>query len=124
MLVGIIEFGRAWNVSQTVTYAARQGARIAAVGDKTMTDAELSDAVLAAVHDVIANNKIDTTGCSPGCVDLIVGLNGGQDTPVTVKVGVPYQFMILAPVMRLNEQIFLDENEYITLQSTAVMRNE
>ncbi len=31
MLVGIIEFGRAWNMSQVVTDSARQGARAGAI---------------------------------------------------------------------------------------------
>lgn len=33
LLFGIIEFGRAYNAYVTVTHAAREGARLAAVGD-------------------------------------------------------------------------------------------
>ena len=123
MLVGIIEFGRAWNVSQTVTYAARQGSRVAAVLNATGSDPVVArDSVVAVVTNVLASNNINTTGCPPGCVDSINGLIGGQGTPVTVWVGVPYQFMIMGPVMALNSESF--PNGTITLRSTAVMRNE
>ena len=122
MLVGIIEFGRAWNISQTVTFAARQGARKAAVLNVYMKNpADLpaaTDSVVAAVDTVLASNNI---ACS-GCVDSITGLNGGANTPVTVWVGVPYQFMLLGPVMALAGESFA--NGTITLRSAAVMRNE
>ena len=120
MLVGMIEFGRAWNVSQTVTFAARQGARKAAVLNvQGLPDADATDSVIATVDTVLASNNI---ACN-GCVETpIAGLNGGANTPVEVRVGVPYQFMILGPVMALNSESF--PNGTITLRSAAIMRNE
>jgi len=116
MLVGIIEFGRAWNMSQSVTYAARQGARVAAVLNvQGLSDNEARDSVVAEVTNVLAGSNI---ACS-GCVETpISGLNGGANTPVTVRVGVPYQFMLLGPMMALAG------NGSIVLRSAAVMRNE
>lgn len=116
MLVGIIEFGRAWNVSQTVTYAARQGSRVAAVLNvQGLPLDEASDSVVAVVTNVLASNNIACIGCVE---TPISGLNGGANTPVEVRVGVPYQFMLLRPFMALAN------NGSITLRSAAVMRNE
>jgi len=116
VLVGLIEFGRAWNVSQTVTFAARQGSRIAAVLNvQGLPDDEARDSVVAVVTKVLASNNIACTGC----VEIpIAGLNGGANTPVEVRVGVPYQFMLLRPF------VALADDGLITLRSAAVMRNE
>lgn len=120
MLVGIIEFGRAWNISQTVTFAARQGARVAAVLDvQQLPDNVASDSIVAVVTNVLASNNIACTGCVE---TPISGLNGGPNSPVTVRVGVPYQFMLLGPVMALGGQSLGGGS--ITLRSAAVMRNE
>jgi len=115
MLVGIIEFGRAWNVSQTVTDAARQGARIAAVlSGRGWLDPEITDSVDATVAASLLNGA--HINCN-SCVENIVGA-GVRDAAVTVTVAVPYQFMLLRPFMALAN------DGLITLRSGATMRNE
>ena len=37
ILIGIVEFGRAWQAKQTLTDAAREGARLAVVGNASYT---------------------------------------------------------------------------------------
>ena len=118
MLVGVIEFGRAWNESQVVTYAARQGARMAAVLN---TDPSASvDSVRNVVADALQAGNIDPT--AQGVNVDVNGWQDGSNTPVSVTVEVPYRFMIFGPVMALAGESF--PNGTITLRSTAIMRNE
>jgi Flp pilus assembly protein TadG len=118
MVVGLIEFGRAWNMSQVITDAARQGARTAAVlnPDQSAT----IDSVHSAVSAVLRSGNIDPT--APGVNVQVLNFHGLTGSPDTVDVSVPYQFMIFGPVMALAGQSF--NNGTITLRSAAIMRNE
>ena len=119
MLVGIIEFGRAWNWSQVVTEAARQGARKAAVlNAQGFSKSDIRDSV----GDVVAASLATINAPCGNCVDSIIGEGDGANTPVKVVVAVPYDFMIFGPVMALAGQSF--NNGTITLRSAAIMRNE
>jgi Flp pilus assembly protein TadG len=118
MVVGVIEFGRAWNMSQVVTDAARQGARTAAV-----LNSDLSvpvDSVIAVVNAALQSGNISPS--TPGITIEVGNYQGGTGFPDTVRVAVPYQFMIFGPVMALAGQTF--NNGTITLRSAAIMRNE
>ncbi len=69
MLLGIIFFGRAYNVYTTVTYAAREGARVAAVGATstcaTCTPiAPTTTDVVNRVNEVLQASHIDVTQVS------------------------------------------------------------
>lgn len=120
MVVGIIEFGRAWNMSQVVTDAARQGARKAAVlNPQGLSAQDITDSVITVVTATLSSSNIACAGCVQTPID---GAGNGANTPVTVAVAVPYQFMIFGPVMALAGQSF--NNGTITLRSAAIMRNE
>ena len=118
MVVGVIEFGRAWNMSQVVTDAARQGARTAAVFNSDLSVPQ--DSVVAFVEAALRSGNIDPT--APGVVIYVGNYQQGTGLPDTVRVEVPYQFMIFGPVMALAGQSF--NNGTITLRSSAIMRNE
>ena len=119
MVVGVIEFGRAWNVSQVVTDAARQGARKAAVlNAQGLSASDIRDSV----GDVVAAALGSVNQACGNCVDTVEGAGDGANTPVRVVVAVPYDFMIFGPVMALAGQSFT--NGSITLRSAAIMRNE
>jgi Flp pilus assembly protein TadG len=116
MVVGVMEFGRAWNMSQVITDGARQGARMAALLNNSSAD---QDSVRRVVQRALQAGNIVATD------DMIAIDNGwkaGTNTPVSVTVSVPYDFGVLRPVMQLAEQSFTDGT--ITLRSRAVMRNE
>ncbi len=113
LLVGIMEFGRAWNIHQVVTDAARQGARKAAIWHESGNAEDSAKAVVErslAAGSVPSGDPADVTGDEPGSEE------------VTVTVEVEYQFFVLAPVMALAGQSFGDGK--VTLRSSAVMRNE
>src|SRR5262249_51552223 len=57
LLFGIIEFGRAWMISNMITHAARDGARAAAVLQNRGTGGTITDtsSIVAHVNDAIAS---------------------------------------------------------------------
>ena len=115
IVIGVFEFGRAWNVDQVLTSAAREGVRLAVV-PTTTSESE----VLAAVEDALTNAALD-----PSLADIdIDGFGDGYGTPTTVQVAYPFEFTFLGPLMA-----FLGDGEgevpgAITLTSTITMRNE
>jgi Flp pilus assembly protein TadG len=122
MVVGIMEFGRAWALSQIVTDAARQGARKASLLDNSTA---VEDSVHLVVRQALEAGNITF---NPNMVEIVDG--NGTNTPVTVTVRVPYDFGVFRPVFRLAAGSYSPKDNRpfndgtITLRSTAVMRNE
>jgi Flp pilus assembly protein TadG len=56
-IAAVLEFGRAWNIKQAVTDAAREGARYAAVMEPAMTLADVEDKI----EERLALSSIDTS---------------------------------------------------------------
>lgn len=110
-LIGVFEFGRAWNVYHAENDAARLGARSAAVADPTTTQ----DSVYAIIQRALARDAIDTTAVTI----TLTGWRTGTGTPVTVALQVPYTFVFLRPFLH-----WTNAQAAITLRSTFVMRNE
>ena len=107
LLVGIAGFGRAFNVKQVLTNAAREGARAAAVLPvRSSTEALESQA--AEVRQVVLDYLSPANIHSPEQLD-ITGLETGTGNPVTVVVGKDFDFFLIGS---------------IRLESTAVMRRE
>ena len=57
-LAGIINFGRAWNIKQAVTDAAREGARYAVIQDNTI---QTTDDVKAKIEERLALASIESS---------------------------------------------------------------
>lgn len=107
LVIGVFEFGRAYNVYQVITDAAREGARTAVVANPSMT----YDSVVTTIR-----NALGRAGLNPG--SATIGLNGwrtGTGTPVAVTIQFPYSFVFLRPLTQLTP---------ITLQTAFTMRNE
>ena len=117
MVVGVMEFGRAWGQTQVITDAARQGARIAAILSGSLCSD--TDSVTRVVNRALSAGNINPNSAD---VSLPGGCGGGTNTPVTVLVEVPFDFGVFRPVMQLAAQSFNDGT--ITLRSRAVMRKE
>lgn len=60
---GIVEFGRAFNAQVTITHAAREGARVWALGG---TEAEARDAAQSAATTLTLHDPMSFTTCDPG----------------------------------------------------------
>lgn len=113
IVIGIFEFGRAWNVRQTVTHAAREAARLAVIRTSTGTG----------VDDVI-DDRLTAAALDPGQARVtITGMGGLSGTATTIEVSYPYTFSFLGPVIDLLN----GDGEIagtLTLTSSATMRNE
>lgn len=113
VLFGIVEFGRAWNAKQVLTDAAREGARLAVVGDPTIT---LTSQVDTRVKEKIARGGFDTTQVTVAYPD---GFKTGTGNITSVEVSMPYRFVVIQQLANL-----VTNNGVITLRTTARMRNE
>ena len=112
VLFGIVEFGRAWNAKQVLTDAAREGARLAVVGDPTIT---------RPIVDSMVKLKIARGGFDPAQVVIAYpdGFRLGTGRITSVQVDMPYRFVVLHRLASL-----VTNNGVIMLRTTARMRNE
>jgi Flp pilus assembly protein TadG len=119
ILIGIAEFGRAWQAKQTLTDAAREAARISAVANGQYT----TDTVTAKVKAMLMQAGFDSssvtityplgcrfTGCSPTLIT-------GEITAVSLAM--PHQFIALQRFITL-----ATSGGVLTLRTTARMRVE
>ena len=113
--VGIFEFGRAYQTWQVMTNAAREGARIAILADKTDTD------VQSAVTNYMKNGGLPKYASATINIERTVPM--GTSTASKVTINYPYQFMVLNGVVRLVTPTSTT-GAPITMQSVALMRNE
>jgi len=113
--VGIFEFGRAYQTWQVLTNAAREGARIAILADKTDAD------VTTAVRNYMQSGGLPNYASAPVLIDRAVVM--GTNTGSRITVNYPFQFMVLNGVARLVVK-GSKAGQSLTMQSVAVMRNE
>jgi Flp pilus assembly protein TadG len=112
--VSIFEFGRAYQVQQVLTNAAREGARVACLNGTT--DAQ----VIAVVRNYLTDGGL--TAVNPA-VDRTVVFNG-VNTASRVTITYPFNFMVLNPVARLVTRTSTLGAGVLTMQTAALMRNE
>jgi Flp pilus assembly protein TadG len=93
IVLGIIQFGRAWQAYQTITSAAGVAARTAAIADGTITP----DSVYAVVNQAIMRAGLDST------IETTSILGPWHTTGATVGVQIVYPFHLgwLQPMMSL-----------------------
>jgi Flp pilus assembly protein TadG len=113
LVLGIIEFGRAFTDQQAVTDAAREGARHAVVDDDTITQ----DSVESAVRTALDRAGIPSDQATISFDRTTNWRNAGEMQ--TVYVGVPHRFGFFGPLVRA-----LTGSESITLAARVTMRNE
>lgn len=111
LTMGVIEFGRAWMISNMITHAARDGARAAAVtptgsrgtgGTITNTSA-IQTSVLNSIR-----NAVPTTGFNVNVTQPTVG--GIPMVQVQVTATVPYLFRLVGNSFTVNRTVtFRDE---------------
>jgi Flp pilus assembly protein TadG len=114
--VGIFEFGRAYQTWQVLTNAAREGARAAVINGSTDTD------VTARVRGYMQAGSLVNYSTATVTIQRSVALTGA-DTASRIQIDYPFQFMVLNPVVRLVTPTSTT-GAPITLQSSALMRNE
>ena len=117
--VSIFEFGRAYQVFQIMTNAAREGARIAVL--PSATDADVVNRVQTyLVEGQIANPATATVTINHA---VTVSIGGGNAPATLVTVSYPFSFIVLNPVARLvvpNSTL----GSAFPMTTSALMRNE
>jgi hypothetical protein len=115
--ISIFEFGRALQVWQMLTNAAREGARIAVLPGST--EAGVKDRVFQYMEaGRLERRDRDQIAIEPAEIDM-----GSGPVPATrVTIEYPFQFMVLGPVMDLIGTS--DIGEQFTMTASALMRNE
>ncbi len=118
--VSIFEFGRAYQVFQVMTNAAREGARIAVLPGTTDSD------VKTRVVNYMAAGQIPGPSADWVSIDhtqtVSIGANTVPATQVTVKY--PFSFMVLNTVAQLVVHNSTLGGAAFTMTTTALMRNE
>jgi Flp pilus assembly pilin Flp len=113
LVFGTIEFGRAWNVRQTLTDAAREGARVAAVNNGIMAQATLDPLVRETIRQAAARAGLETA--SPPLMINLVGIAGGANLPATVAIEYRY-----TPLFGT----WFFQTTTVPIRTRTVMRNE
>jgi Flp pilus assembly protein TadG len=114
--VGIFEFGRAYQTSQVLTNAAREGARAAVIAGSTDAD------VTTRVRNYMQAGSLTNYGTATVTIMRSVALTGA-DTGSQVQIDYPFEFMVLQPVIQLVTP-GSTTGAPITMHSVALMRNE
>jgi Flp pilus assembly protein TadG len=104
LVVGMLEFARAWNLHQVMTDAAREGARRLVLNEETSD----WDTARHAMWDHLAQ-----FGYDPAHATMAYTTATYKDTnePMTVTLTLPYRFFVLKGLS-------------ITMRSSFTMRNE
>ena len=109
-MAGIVEMGRAWNIKQAVTDAAREGARYAVVQDSTM---KTTDDVKAKIEERLALASIDTS---------TIGFSSDfhvKNSELTVTVSTPFQMGLIGALLG-----WAGVPSVVSISTQATMRNE
>lgn len=111
LIVGIVEFGRAWHIMQVMTDAAREGARKAAIFDETIDSTDVVNVI---------TGELGRSGVDPAKTDIdVVDWNAAPGQPVTVTLGYDYRFTFFGPIIG-----WTTGQSTIPLTTSFQMRNE
>jgi Flp pilus assembly protein TadG len=85
IVFGIIDFGRALNAQETLTQAAREGARLVALNQS----------------NVVSRTQSAATGLSPVSVNVVQSCPAGATQATDAIVTVTYQYRFVTPLVAL-----------------------
>lgn len=103
LVFGIIDFGRALNAQITLTQAAREGARLEALG----------------ASNVVSGTKAAASGLSPVGVSVVTACPGGAG--VSAEVQATYSFSFITPINAIAHMFGSSFGSGMTLSATGVM---
>lgn len=116
LVLGIVDFGRAFYTYHVMIDAAREGARVAVIANPTTTQ----DTVMKRINTLLYNAGMDTAQSSAlGAQKTITGFHGGTGTPLTVTINYPYYIRWITPFLG-----WTNAQASFMLRSSAVFRNE
>lgn len=110
-IAGIVEMGRAWNIKQVVTDAAREGARYAVVQDMAVD----SNVVKAKIMERLALAHVETAdiSISPSADWRVSGM------PMTITVTTQFRMALIKGLLG-----WAGVPSTVPISTQAIMRNE
>lgn len=111
LILGLVDFARAWSTYEVITYQARQGARMAVVDNPDTTEPD----VLQAIRDGLAAGSLDPDAATI----TITGFRAGRGTPASVQIDYPHSLVFVGRFLD-----WLTGSEDLVLSTQFVMRNE
>jgi Flp pilus assembly protein TadG len=111
IILGLVEFARAWNTQQVLTDVAREGLRNSVVANPNYTYDELRSQIdQALVRASLDPQKADVT---------VEGWKTGTGTPARIRIDYLYDFGFVAPLLG-----WASDDRSLALSTSFVMRNE
>jgi Flp pilus assembly protein TadG len=112
LIVGLIEFGKAFNYWLDLNHLANEGARWVAVdripGDDSPTGDEIKGYLIGQINTSELKSKVDPNG-NPSSSNIQVSCDGGTGQigdPATVIISAPYSFPLVSSVIDLAGKVF------------------
>ena len=105
LVFGIIDFGRALNAQITLTQAAREGARLDALGKS----------------NVVAGTQAAATGLSPVTVTVTTSCPANAGAGVNATVKAAYTFKFVTPISSISRMFGKSFGANMVLTATGVM---
>lgn len=122
MILGLIDFARAWNLHQVITDAGREGARTVVVDWEGLTPTQKRNKSYEVIGAALARAGVDPSharicvGQSPTpCAEI----DCLTEDPCAVRIELDYAFGLIGPFWRL-----ADPDGEVTLSTQFVMRTE
>lgn len=111
LILGLVEFSRAWNAQQVITDAARESLRRSVVADSDFTYEEMRQVI----DDALVRASLD-----PERADVAVeGWKAGTGTQARIRIDYHHEFGFIAPLIG-----WASEERSLVLTTSFVMRNE
>jgi Flp pilus assembly protein TadG len=111
LILGLVEFARAWNTQQVLTDAAREALRSSVVANRDFT----YEAMRGLIDQALLRASLD-----PQLADVSVeGWKTGTGTPARIRIDYRYEFGFFAPLIG-----WATEERSLALSTSFVMRNE
>ncbi|MBT8487960.1 MAG: pilus assembly protein [Gemmatimonadetes bacterium] len=111
LMLGLVEFSRAWNAQQVLTDVARESLRGAVVANSSYS----YDEMRRRIDDALVRASMDPDRAT---VD-VSGWKAGTGTPARIDIEYEFSFAFIAPLIG-----WASEDRSLVLTTSFVMRNE
>jgi Flp pilus assembly protein TadG len=111
LVLGLVEFSRAWNTQQVLTDAARESLRSSVVANPNFT----YDAMLGVINQSLRRASLDPERAQV----TVEGWKTGTGTPAHIRIEYLYEFGFFGPLVG-----WATGDRSLALSTSFVMRNE
>ena len=111
LILGLVEFSRAWNTQQVLTDAARESLRSSVVANPNFT----YDAMMGVINQSLMRASLDPERAQV----TVEGWKTGTGTPARIRIEYLYEFGFFGPFVG-----WATGERSLALSTSFVMRNE